>query len=68
MYIARTAKNEGKKSGIIGTEWNGGCRSGGGVRQMGRVGKRVQISSDKTKSEDLMYNVVIKVDNTVLCN
>lgn len=41
---------------------------GVGVRQMGRVGKRVQISSDKTKLEDLMYNVVIKVDNTVLCN
>lgn len=29
MYIARTAKNEGEKSEIIETEWNGGCRSGG---------------------------------------
>lgn len=39
-----------------------------GVREMGKVGKRLQIIRDKTKSEDLMYNLVIIVDNTVLSN
>lgn len=34
---------------------------------MGRVGKRVQTFSDKTKSEDLMSKVII-VDNIVLHN
>lgn len=35
----------------------------------GEFGKRVRtFSCKKNKSEDLMYNMGIRVDNTVLCN